>query len=49
VSDGDNFNFVTAEDVHQAERKSWKDVAPSATSMARPSAWILGDRNDRVP
>jgi hypothetical protein len=49
VSDRDDFNVVTAEDVHQAEGKSWKDVPPSATSMARPSAWILDDRIDRVP
>jgi hypothetical protein len=49
VSHGDDFNFVTAKDVHQAEGKSWEDVSPSATSMARPSAWILRDGIDRVP
>jgi len=49
VSHGDDFDFVTAEHVHQAEGKSWEDVPPSAASMAGPSAWILGNSIDRVP
>jgi hypothetical protein len=49
VNHRDDFDFVAADRVDQAERKSGKDVPPSAASMTRPCTRVLGDSLDGVP
>ena len=49
VSHCDDFDFVIAQPIYQAERKSGEDVPSSAASMAGPCAWIAGNSFDRVP
>jgi len=49
MSHGDDFDRVISEQIYQAERKAWEDVAPSATPIARPCVGILCNGIHRVP
>jgi len=48
VSDGDDFDFITAYPVHQAERKEREHVASSAPAMAWPCEGTITDGIHRV-
>jgi hypothetical protein len=49
VSHSNDLDFVAAEDVHEAERESGKDVTAGTASQARPRAGATGHSIDGVP
>jgi len=49
VSDGEDFDVITADHIYKVEGKSREDVTTGAGAVARPGTRILRDSVDRVP